>query len=282
MANDVQQTNVGVTRPWQRLGPGLITGAADDDPSGIATYSQAGAQFGYSLGWTMLLTYPLMAAVQEVSARIGRVTGLGLAGNLRRHYPRWLLMAMVSLLLVANVINLGADLGAMGAALQLILGGSDHLYVVMFGVGCAGLQIFMDYRRYAAVLKWLTLSLFAYVGVVFFVDVPWDQVVRHTLLPDFRAGAEQLTTIVAIFGTTISPYLFFWQSQQEVEELRDRGNGQRLSVTPRQAGPEIQRIQIDTYVGMAFSNLIAFFVIVTAAATLHAHGVTYIQIRAGR
>ena len=171
----------------------------------------------------------------EVSARIGRVTGLGLAGNLRRHYPRWLLMAMVSLLLVANVINLGADLGAMGAALQLILGGSDHLYVVMFGVGCAGLQIFMDYRRYAAVLKWLTLSLFAYVGVVFFVDVPWDKVVRYAA-PRFRAGAEQLTTIVAISGTTISPYLFFWQSQKEVEELRDRGNGQRLSVTPRQAG----------------------------------------------
>lgn len=280
MANDAQLTNTRPKRPWERLGPGLITGAADDDPSGIATYSQAGAQFGYSLGWTMLLTYPLMAAVQEVSARIGRVTGLGLAGNLRRHYPRWLLRTMVALLLAANTINLGADLGAMGAALQLILGGSDRLYVVIFGVGCAALQIFMDYRRYAAVLKWLTLSLFAYVGVVFVVDVPWDEVVRHALLPDFRAGSEQLMTIVAIFGTTISPYLFFWQSEQEVEELHDHGNGHRLSVTPKQAGPEIHRIQIDTYVGMAFSNLIGFFVIVTAAATLHAHGVINIQTSA--
>lgn len=280
MANDAQHLTVGPTRPWQRLGPGLIAGAADDDPSGIATYSQAGAQFGYSLGWTMLLSYPLMAAVQEVSARIGRVTGLGLAGNLRRHYPRWLLSSMVGLLLVANAINLGADLGAMGAALQLILGGNDRLYVVIFGVGCAALQIFMDYRRYAGVLKWLTLSLFAYVGVVFVVDVPWREVAYHTLLPDLRAGSDQLMTIVAIFGTTISPYLFFWQSQQEVEELQNHGNGQRLSVTPKQAGPEIHRIQIDTYIGMAFSNLIAFFVIVTAAATLNAHGITDIQTSA--
>jgi NRAMP (natural resistance-associated macrophage protein)-like metal ion transporter len=203
------------------LGPGLVTGAADDDPSGIATYSQIGAQFGYGLAWTMLFSFPLMAVIQEVSARIGCVTGYGIAQNLRRHYSPWLLRGVILLLLIANVINLGADLGAMGAALGLLIGGPEHLYTVVFGVACILLETFMSYARYAAVLKWATLCLFAYVAVVFAAHVPWGAALYSTLVPHLVFDRTQAMALVAVFGTTISPYLFFWQAGQEVEPVRE-------------------------------------------------------------
>ena len=203
-----------------RLGPGLVTGAADDDPSGIATYSQAGAQFGFDLNWTMLLTYPLMAAVQEISARVGRTTGMGIAGNIREHYPNWVLQPIVVLVFVANTINIGADLGAMADSAALIFGGPRLLYVLCFGAFCATLQIFVPYRRYAAVLKWLTLSLLAYFGICLVVKIPWGPLASSLLLPTFAWDVSHWMMVVAIFGTTISPYLFFWQASQEVEEIR--------------------------------------------------------------
>lgn len=260
-----------------KLGPGLITGAADDDPSGIATYSQGGAQFGYSLLWTLFFTYPLMVGIQVVSARIGRVSGYGLAGNIRRHYPKWVLYGLVSLLLVANTINIGADLSAMGDATALLIGGSTHLYILGFGLFCVVLQIYFSYARYVRVLKWLTLSLFAYVGVVFSVDLPWSNVIKGVFVPSLSTNADYLTTVVAIFGTTISPYLFFWQASQECEDLRAVKEDKPLHSHPAQAARHLARIKVDTYVGMAFSNLIAFFIMLTTAATLHAHGVTDIQ-----
>ncbi len=261
----------------QVMGPGLITGASDDDPSGIATYSQAGAQFGYELGWTLLLTYPLMCAIQQISAEIGRVTGQGLAGNLREHYPRWLLFGVVLLLIVANTINIGADLGAMAAALNLLVGGPTLLFVAVFAAISVGLEIFLRYSRYVTVLKWLTLSLFAYVGTVFVVGVPWGEVAWHLVVPHVSLTADYLTVVVAVFGTTISPYLFFWQAGEEVEEARERPGARPLRDAPAQAPAEFQRIRIDTYVGMGFSNLIALFIVLTTAATLHAHGITDIQ-----
>jgi NRAMP (natural resistance-associated macrophage protein)-like metal ion transporter len=258
------------------LGPGLVTGAADDDPSGIATYSQVGAQFGYGLAWTMLFSFPLMAVIQAVSARIGCVTGYGIARNLRRHYSPWLLRAVVLLLLVANVINLGADLGAMGAALGLLIGGPELLYTALFGVICILLETFMSYARYAAVLKWTTLSLFAYVAVVFAAHVPWGTALYNTLVPHLVFDAPHAMAMVAILGTTISPYLFFWQAGQEVEELRRR-HVKALCITPRAAGPELSRIRTDTIVGMGISNLIALCIIFATAATLNANGVTAIE-----
>jgi NRAMP (natural resistance-associated macrophage protein)-like metal ion transporter len=258
------------------LGPGLVTGAADDDPSGIATYSQVGAQFGYGLAWTMLFSFPLMAVIQAVSARIGCVTGYGIAQNLRRHYSPWLLRAVVLLLLVANVINLGADLGAMGAALGLLIGGPERLYAVLFGVVSILLEVFLSYARYAAVLKWATLSLFAYVAVVFAAHVPWGSALYSTLVPQLIFDAPHAMAVVAILGTTISPYLFFWQAGQEVEELHRR-HVKALCIAPRDAGAELSRIRTDTMVGMGISNLIALFIIFAAAATLNASGVTDIQ-----
>jgi NRAMP (natural resistance-associated macrophage protein)-like metal ion transporter len=264
-------------RLLQILGPGLITGASDDDPSGIATYSQAGAQFGYSLGWTLLLSWPLMCAIQEISARIGRVTGRGLAGNLRRHYPLPIVGVLVSLLVVANVINLAADLGAMGAALNLVIGGPTLVYVAGFGVVTAVLEIFLQYSRYVSVLKWLTLSLFAYVGVALVVKMPWASVLYHVVVPDISLKPGYLTVVVAILGATISPYLFFWQASEEVEEVRERPEAKPLERAPEQARREFGRIRIDTYLGMAFSNTVSLFVVLTTAATLHAHRVTDIQ-----
>jgi Mn2+/Fe2+ NRAMP family transporter len=262
------------------LGPGLTTGASDDDPSGIATYSQVGAQFGYGMGWTLLFSYPLMSAIQEISARIGRVTGHGVAGNLRRHSPAWLLYGVVTLLFVANAINLGADLGAMGAALKLLVGGPSMLYVVAFGTASALLEIYVRYSRYASVLKWLTLSLFAYVATVFVVHVPWGQALGAVLLPAPQLSSDYITGIVAVLGTTISPYLFFWQAEQEVEEEEESPVKQPLIDAPRQAPAELTRIRWDTYVGMGFSNLIALFILFTTAATLHARGVTDIATSA--
>jgi NRAMP (natural resistance-associated macrophage protein)-like metal ion transporter len=266
---------------WRRvltvLGPGLITGASDDDPSGIATYSQAGAQFGYSMCWLMLVTWPLMAAIQEISARIGRVTGKGIAANLREHYSVWLLRPIVALLLVANFINLGADLGAMGDALRLLIGGPRGLYVILFAAACTTLEIFSSYERYVRVLKWLTLSLFAYVAVALIVQVPWGEVGYSTVVPRILWQTDYLTVIVAVLGTTISPYLFFWQASEEAEEERVDPNAHPLTEAPREATREIRRIEIDTYLGMGLSNVVAFFIIVTTAATLHAHGVTNVQ-----
>jgi len=264
----------------KKLGPGLITGAADDDPSGIATYSQAGAQFGYSLLWTCFFTYPLMVGIQVVSARIGRVSGYGLAGNIRQHYPPALLYSIVSLLLVANTINIGADLVAMADSAALLIGGPRHAYVIGFGLLCVILQIYVSYVRYVRVLKWLTLTLFAYVGVVFTVDLPWAEVVKGAAIPVLNVSRDYLTTVVAVFGTTISPYLFFWQASQECEELRAVKADKPLRDHSRQAAHHLARIQMDTYIGMGFSNLIAFFIMLTTAATLHAHGVTDIHTSA--
>lgn len=264
-------------RLLQKLGPGLITGASDDDPSGIATYSQVGAQFGYGMLWTMLFSYPLMAAIQEISARIGRVTGAGIAGNMRRHYPRALLLSMVSLLVVANTFNLGADIGAMGVALTLLIPGRTESYVVILGAASLLLQVLVPYTKYVHYLKWSTLALFSYVAVVFVVHVPWGEAIRATLLPSFSRQAGYFTALIAVLGTTISPYLFFWQASQEVEEVQANPADKPLKQAPQQAPAQLERIRIDTYIGMAFSNVIAFFIMLTTAVTLHAHGQSDIE-----
>ena len=264
----------------QVMGPGLITGASDDDPSGIATYSQTGAQYGYALGWTLIFSWPLMCAIQEISARVGRVTGRGIAGNLKQHYPAPVLYTLIALLLVANVINLGADLGAMGAGLKLVIGGPQMLYVALFGVVSALLQVFARYSRYVSVLKWLTLSLFAYLAVVLVVHVPWGQVGRGLVLPAVQFNTAYLTVVVAVLGTTISPYLFFWQAEEEVEETKEKPGAVPLNRAPSQAKAEFKRIRVDTYIGMALSNVVALSIMITTAATLHAHGVTNIQTSA--
>jgi Mn2+/Fe2+ NRAMP family transporter len=270
---------VGPSKPgWlAALGPGLITGASDDDPSGIATYSQAGAQFGFAIGWTMIFSYPLMCVIQEISARIGRTTGRGIAGNICKWYPGWLLFSIVGLLLVANTINIGADLGAMGNAVGLLVGGPGLLYVVLFGFFCAVLQIFMQYRRYVSVLKWLTLALFAYFGTAMVVKVPWGEVAWGLFVPALSSDGAFWTTVVAILGTTISPYLFFWQASQEVEDIRAIPEREPLVDRPGQGPSALERIRLDTYVGMAFSNLVALAIIITTAATLNAAGVTDID-----
>jgi NRAMP (natural resistance-associated macrophage protein)-like metal ion transporter len=262
------------------LGPGLITGASDDDPSGIGTYSQAGAQLGYGIGWTMLLTFPLMTAIQEISGRVGRVTGRGIAGNVCRHYSTTLLNVVVALLFIANTINIGADLGAMADATKLLIGGPGIAYVVAFGVLSVAAQIFFDYKRYVSVLKWLTLCLFAYVGALAVANVHWGEALMGILVPRLTWSSDYLTTIVAIFGTTISPYLFFWQASQEAEDERIDPDKEPLIDKPLDAAMEFSRIRADTIVGMAFSNLIALSIIVTAAATLHATGKTDIQTSA--
>ncbi|MBO9670001.1 MAG: divalent metal cation transporter [Sphingobium sp.] len=261
------------------LGPGLVTGAADDDPSGIGTYSQVGAQFGYGLSWTLLFSFPLMAVIQIVAAEIGRVSGTGIARNLRKHYPRPVLFVVVLLLLVANIINLGADLAAMGAATKLIAGGNAGFYTLLFGIVCIVLEIRLSYARYAAVLKWTTISLFAYVAVVLVADVPWGRALYSLVVPQISWTPAYAVALVAILGTTISPYLFFWQAGQEVEEAQRR-NAKPLYTTPRAAGPEMRRIRIDTLTGMGFSNLVALSIVFATAATLNAHGVTEITTSA--
>src|ERR1700712_1547106 len=262
------------------LGPGLITGASDDDPSGIGTYSQAGAQLGYGIGWTMLLTFPLMTAIQEISGRVGSVTGRGIAGNVCRYYSAWLLNIVVALLFIANTINIGADLGAMADATKLLIGGPAIVYVVLFGVLSVAAQIFFDYKNYVSVLKWLTLCLFAYVGALAVAHVAWGEALMGVLIPKMTWSADYLTTIVAILGTTISPYLFFWQASQEAEDERVDPHKRRLIDAPSHAAKEFSRIRADTIVGMAFSNLISLSIIITAAATLHASGKTDIQTSA--
>jgi NRAMP (natural resistance-associated macrophage protein)-like metal ion transporter len=261
----------------QRLGPGLITGASDDDPSGIGTYSQAGAQLGFDIGWTMLITYPLMAAIQEISGRIGRVTGHGIAGNVCRNYPAPVIWLLILLLFVANTINVAADLGAMGDALKLLIGGPGPLYVVVFGTVSVLAQIFFRYERYVAILKWLTLVLFAYVIALFMVKVPWNEALAGLLIPKIQWNGAFLTTLVAILGTTISPYLFIWQSSQEAEEQRIDRDKKPLKKEPGKEREEVRRIRIDTLVGLGVSNLIAIAIIMTTAATLHSSGKTNIE-----
>jgi NRAMP (natural resistance-associated macrophage protein)-like metal ion transporter len=281
----VQETRPGAAggnkhRLLSVLGPGLITGASDDDPSGIATYSQAGAQLGFSIAWTMLFSYPLMVAIQEISARIGRTTGRGIAGNIRRHYPNWMLQGIVLLVLAANTINIGADIGAMADAIKLLIGGPHLAYVAAIGAISAALQIFIIYERYAVFLKWLTLALFAYFGTLMVVRVPWGEALRGLLVPTLSGDPAFWTTVVAILGTTISPYLFFWQASQEVEEVRADPAAQPLVKAPAQATRAFDRIRLDTGIGMALSNLVALAIIVTTAATLHAHGIVDIDTSA--
>jgi NRAMP (natural resistance-associated macrophage protein)-like metal ion transporter len=266
---------------FRLLGPGLVTGAADDDPSGIATYSQAGAHFGYGLLWTVFLTTPFMIAIQLVSALIGRVTGQGIAANAKEHYPRPFVFILVSLLVVANTINIAADFAAMGEALYLVIGGLKHEHALIFAATSVLLQVFVPYQRYSPILKTLTLVLFLYVGVVFTVDIPWKQVFAGTFMPKPTLTYDYLYLVIAVFGTTISPYLFFWQAAQEVEEMRRRDRPrQPLKALNRGGSPELSRIAVDTTVGMIYSNLIAYFIILTTAATLHAHGVTDIETAA--
>jgi Mn2+/Fe2+ NRAMP family transporter len=262
---------------FKQLGPGLISGAADDDPSGIATYSQAGAQFGFNMLWTMVFTYPLMVGIQMVSARIGHLTGKGLAANIRAVFPRPVLVAIIACLMIANTINIAADIAAMGEALRLVTGGSEHIHAVIFGFVSLILQIFIPYERYVRILKWLTLALLAYVAVVFTVRIPWGEVAYATLLPRFRLDSESIMMIVAIFGTTISPYLFFWQATQEAQDASTSRRNAGAPPSPKDSRAHLRRIKWDTYIGMGFSNLVAYFIILGTAATLNVAGVTEIQ-----
>jgi len=259
------------------LGPGLVTGAADDDPSGIATYSQAGAQFGYGLLWTVFLTIPFMIAIQLVSALIGRVTGKGLAANVMEIAPRWLVLGLVFLLVAANTFNIAADIAAMAEALSLVIGGLNHEHALIFASTSTLLQVFVPYRRYAPVLKFMTLTLFAYVATAFTVQIPWSTALLATVWPKTTISAEYFLMVVAVLGTTISPYLFFWQASQEVEEMNKGKVRRPLRELSRGGSVELDRIKIDTTVGMFFSNIIAFFIILTTASVLHAHGVTNIN-----
>ncbi len=257
------------------LGPGLIAGAADDDPSGIATYSQAGAQFGFAMLWTVVLTLPLMVAIQLVSARIGFATRKGLVANINAGFPRWVVLAVVGMLAGANILNLAADIAAMAQALRLVIGGSTHVYALTFGLTCLALQVLVPYATYVRWLKWLTLVLLSYVGVALSAELDWADALRATVLPQFHVDRNALLMIVAVFGTTISPYMFFWQAAQEVEEA-----DMRPARTRGDVGRQLRRIKADTIVGMTFSNLIAFFIILSTAATLRAAGLTDIRTSA--
>jgi NRAMP (natural resistance-associated macrophage protein)-like metal ion transporter len=263
--------------PLARVGPGLVTGAADDDPSGIATYSQAGAQFGLNMLWTMLVTYPLMAAVQSICARIGRVTGKGLAVNIKQAFPPWVLYLAVGLLLVANTINIAADVATMGDVLALMVGGNRHLLTVALVAASLTAQVVVPYHSYIKFLKWVTLSLLSYAAVLFTVHVPWGEVALRTIAPHLAFDAATATVVVGVFGTTISPYLFFWQCSEEVEDLRALRDNRALIEDAAAAPRELRRIRWDTWSGMLYSNLTAFFIILATAVTLHAGGITDIQ-----
>lgn len=256
----------------RQLGPGVITGAADDDPSGIATYSQIGAQFGYSLAWTVVITTPLMAAVQEISARLGRVTGAGLGAAMREKLPRWVIAPILGALVLANVFNLGADIGAMADAARMLLGGPSQVYAVLIAIFCAACEIYLAYRRYVIILKWLTMALFAYVALLMVVHIPLHAAVIGALFPSTALTRAALTALVAVLGTTISPYLFFWQASEEAEEEHAERDARPLREHPRDAPAQLSRIRLDTYIGMMFSNLIALAIIVGTSATLHATG----------
>jgi Mn2+/Fe2+ NRAMP family transporter len=264
----------------EQLGPGWITGAADDDPSGIATYSQGGAQFGLGLTWTLVLTFPLMAAIQLVSAHIGRVTGRGLAYNMAKIMPRWLVISLVTLLFIANTINVGADMSAMGAAAELVFGWGQHTFTIVFAAVSLLLQMFISYQKYARFLMVLTLSLFSYVALVFSLHVDWPAVGLSVIGASAVVSKDAAITVVAIFGTTISPYLFFWQSAQEVEEVEHHANEKPLLEDPDEAPGAFAHMRIDTIVGMALSNLVALAIMISTAATLHAAGKTDIATAA--
>jgi len=266
--------------PLSRVGPGLITGVADDDPSGIATYSQAGAQFGLDLLWTMPVAFPLMAAIQSMCARIGRVTGKGLAANIKTAFPPVVLHGVVFLLLIANTLNIAADVAAMGEVGELVTGFNRHLMTVFFVIGTLLLQVFIPYHRYVFFLKWLTLSLLAYAAVLFTVHVPWGQVALHSFWPSFTPSSEVATVVVGVFGTTISPYLFFWQASEEVEDMESGRGSAPLVLDSRAAGPELRRIRWDTWSGMFYSDITAWFIILATAVTLHVAGVTDIETAA--
>lgn len=263
--------------PLARVGPGLITGVADDDPSGIATYSQAGAQFGLNMLWTMPLCFPLMAAVQSMCGRIGRVTGKGLAANIKAHFPPFVVVFVVALLVVANTLNIAADIAAMGEVAELVTGISRHIATLIFTFATLVLQVFVPYHRYVGFLKWLTLSLLAYAAVLFMVHVPWGEVALRTVWPRLPMNAETATVAVAIFGTTISPYLFFWQTSEEVEEMK---GGPPLIEDATGSGTELRRLRWDTWSGMFYSDATSYFIILATAATLNAAGITHIETAA--
>jgi Mn2+/Fe2+ NRAMP family transporter len=266
--------------PLTRVGPGLITGVADDDPSGIATYSQAGAQFGLNMLWTMPLAFPLMAAIQSICARIGRVTGKGLAANIKTAFPPVVVRGVVLLLLIANTLNIAADVAAMGEVGELVSGVNRQLMTVLFVVGTLLLQVFVPYHRYVFFLKWLTLSLLAYAAVLFTVHVPWGQVALRSVWPKFTLNADAATVVVGVFGTTISPYLFFWQASEEVEDMRGEKGAAPLVTDPRAAVPELRRIKWDTWSGMFYSDITAYFIILATGVTLYVTGIRDIQTAA--
>ena len=266
--------------PLARVGPGLITGVADDDPSGIATYSQAGAEFGLNMLWTMPVAFPLMAAIQAMCAQIGRVTGKGLAANIKTAFPPVVLLGVVLLLLVANTLNIAADVAAMGEVAELVTGFDRHLMTVVFVLGTLLLQVLVPYHRYVKFLKWLTLSLLAYAAVLFTVHIPWGDVAVRTVWPDLTFNSDAATVIVGVFGTTISPYLFFWQASEEVEDMmREKDAGPLLS-DAASAPRELRRIQWDTWSGMLYSNLTAYFIILATAVTLNVAGIKNIETAA--
>ena len=266
--------------PLARVGPGLVTGVADDDPSGIGTYSQAGAQFGLNMLWTMPLSFPLMAAIQSMCARIGRVTGKGLAANIKCTFPPAVLYGVVALLLVANVLNIAADLAAMGEVAELAMGVNRHVMTTLFALVTLLLQVFVPYHRYVSFLKWLTLSLLAYAAVLFTIRIPWAQVALRTFWPTFTPNAAAAAVIVGVFGTTISPYLFFWQASQEVEDMEARPDAAPLIHEGGAAASELRRIRWDTWSGMFYSNITAYFIILAAAVTLNVAGITQIETAA--
>jgi NRAMP (natural resistance-associated macrophage protein)-like metal ion transporter len=280
-ARDPHENQSGSRSAFKRLllelGPGLITGASDDDPSGIATYSQAGAKFGFGMLWVTLFSYPLMCVIQEISARIGRVTGEGIAANIRKHYPAPILYVMVSLLLVANIFNLGADIGAMGAAAKLFLPGPFWAYVLLLGGVSLILQVAVPYTKYVGYLKWLTLVLFAYVATAIVVGQPKWAAIRATFWPSISLNGEYFTALIAVLGTTISPYLFFWQASEEAEDVGVIAKDHALRGAPEEAPAQLSRIRFDTYSGMALSNIVAFFIMLTAGVTLHTHGIVDID-----
>jgi Mn2+/Fe2+ NRAMP family transporter len=265
--------------PLVRVGPGLITGVADDDPSGIATFSQAGAQFGLNMLWTMPLAFPLMAAIQYMCGSLGRVTGKGLAANIKTAFSPAILQAVVLLLLIANTLNSAAD-AAMGEVAELVTGFNRHLMTVTFMLGTLLLQIFIPYHRYVFFLKWLTLSLLAYAGVLFTVHVPWGEVASRTVWPELTLNSETAAVIVGVFGTTISPYLFFWQASEEVEDMNAKQRARPLNRDPSAASGELRRIRWDTWSGMFYSDVAAYFIILATAVTLHPAGITNVDTAA--
>ena len=271
----MQRHNKAIQKFFAELGPGLITGAADDDPSGIATYSVGGAGFGYGLLWTAPVCFPMMAAVQLMCSRLGMATGRGLAAVVRRRYSRWVLWGACLLLIVANVINIAADLGGMAEATEMVTGIPSPLLTPVFAVLIVAALFWTSYRFLARVFKWLTLVLFAYVITAFIAHPDWWAVLRATLVPNIRWSREFLSVLVGILGTTISPYLFFWQAAQEVEEERAEGKN-TLAKRKGATDAELRRARIDVLVGMFFSNFVMYFIILTTAATLHAHGMTKI------